>query len=354
MSGTSAWMVYGAYGYTGRRVVRELVRRGHHPLLAGRDAARLTALAESFGGLPTRAFDIDRADVVALAGCQLFINAAGPFVYTAPVLAAACIAHGCHYLDIANESDSLRAVYRLNDRAADAGVVLLPGAGFGTTLSSCLVERVVRRLPDTTEIDIVLAPNSAGTGAGTQKTMIEGLRKGAMGLRNGTMQRLPLRANIVRRELPFGRLTLIPAALGDAEAAYYGTGVGHITAHVVAPVPPWAARFMIGVIPRLLQAPGIRGVVQHWISKPSPSRPEEAEPSSSRSYVWVAARDRARRECLAWLSAGEGYRVTAEAMGSAAAALAAGDYSAPGAHTAATAFGGDFLKSLPGVSVHDG
>ncbi|NEC42183.1 saccharopine dehydrogenase, partial [Streptomyces sp. SID8016] len=37
--------VYGAYGHTGRFVVAELVERGFSPVLSGRDAAELEALA---------------------------------------------------------------------------------------------------------------------------------------------------------------------------------------------------------------------------------------------------------------------------------------------------------------------
>ena len=34
----STWMIYGAYGYTGRLIVEESVRRGYKPILAGRNA----------------------------------------------------------------------------------------------------------------------------------------------------------------------------------------------------------------------------------------------------------------------------------------------------------------------------
>jgi short subunit dehydrogenase-like uncharacterized protein len=44
----SEWMLYGAYGKTGRLILHEALRRGHKPLLAGRDGARL----EVSGGQP--------------------------------------------------------------------------------------------------------------------------------------------------------------------------------------------------------------------------------------------------------------------------------------------------------------
>ena len=49
----SEWMLYGAYGKTGRLILDEALRRGHRPMLAGRDGARLAAL-ERATGLATR------------------------------------------------------------------------------------------------------------------------------------------------------------------------------------------------------------------------------------------------------------------------------------------------------------
>jgi short subunit dehydrogenase-like uncharacterized protein len=39
------WMIYGANGYTGELVAREAVHRGLKPVLAGRSAAKIEALA---------------------------------------------------------------------------------------------------------------------------------------------------------------------------------------------------------------------------------------------------------------------------------------------------------------------
>ncbi len=54
MSGVQSWMLYGAAGYTGALVAQHARRRGHQPVLAGRDAAAVAALAERLD-LPHRA-----------------------------------------------------------------------------------------------------------------------------------------------------------------------------------------------------------------------------------------------------------------------------------------------------------
>ncbi|CAM3265571.1 Saccharopine dehydrogenase [Burkholderia ubonensis] len=61
-------MIYGAYGYTGELVVREAVRQGMPPIIAGRDGKKLKPLA--FGQFPPITTDDDRpgSDIRAYRG----------------------------------------------------------------------------------------------------------------------------------------------------------------------------------------------------------------------------------------------------------------------------------------------
>ena len=43
----TSWMLYGAYGYTGKLIAQEAKNRGHSPILAGRSAERLLPVAEN-------------------------------------------------------------------------------------------------------------------------------------------------------------------------------------------------------------------------------------------------------------------------------------------------------------------
>ena len=45
----ASWMVYGSYGYTGELIVREAMKRGMQPVLAGRDGARVREQAQALG-----------------------------------------------------------------------------------------------------------------------------------------------------------------------------------------------------------------------------------------------------------------------------------------------------------------
>jgi short subunit dehydrogenase-like uncharacterized protein len=52
------FLLYGATGYTGGLIAREAVRRGLRPVLAGRDARAVAALAAELG-LAWRAFALE-------------------------------------------------------------------------------------------------------------------------------------------------------------------------------------------------------------------------------------------------------------------------------------------------------
>ena len=61
---TGPWLLYGANGYTGELVARLAVARGHHPILAGRRADAICALADELG-LPRRLFSRDESTKVS-------------------------------------------------------------------------------------------------------------------------------------------------------------------------------------------------------------------------------------------------------------------------------------------------
>src|SRR5262249_32227610 len=101
MTMRAGWMLYGAYGKTGRLILDEALRRGHRPLLAGRDRAALQVLGHETG-LETIHLPLeDRAALrAALSGVKGALLAAGPYQLTGPSFRAACLDAGCSYLDL--------------------------------------------------------------------------------------------------------------------------------------------------------------------------------------------------------------------------------------------------------------
>ncbi|MGP9022788.1 saccharopine dehydrogenase family protein [Streptomyces sp. BR1] len=125
--------VYGVYGHTGRFVVAQLRDRGFVPMLVGRDAEKLQALAASHPGLEARPASVDDPASLdrALAGAAAVINCAGPFVNTAAPVIEAALRAGIPYVDVAAEIEAnVDTFAHFSDRARAAGTVVVPAMAF--------------------------------------------------------------------------------------------------------------------------------------------------------------------------------------------------------------------------------
>ncbi|HEY8019980.1 MAG TPA: saccharopine dehydrogenase NADP-binding domain-containing protein, partial [Thermoanaerobaculia bacterium] len=116
------WMIYGANGFTGELASREAARRGLQPILAGRNAGAVAALAGELR-LSSRAFGLDDPAAVraGLAGVAAVLHCAGPFVRTSAPLVAACLEAKVHYLDITGEIAVFEAILARSREAQRAG-----------------------------------------------------------------------------------------------------------------------------------------------------------------------------------------------------------------------------------------
>ena len=118
--------VFGAYGHTGQFVVEQLRERGYTPLLAGRDASKLHAMALSRPGVDIRQATVDDPASLdrALSGAAAVINCAGPFAVTSSPVIEAALRAKVPYVDVAAEIEALIDVFdQFTDSARDTVVV---------------------------------------------------------------------------------------------------------------------------------------------------------------------------------------------------------------------------------------
>ena len=174
----SAWLLYGANGYTGRRIAEEAAARGARPVLAGRNAREIAALAQRLG-LPHRVFALDEPRRIAeqLHGVRAVLHCAGPFSATAEPMIEGCLAAQADYLDITGEIAVIEAAAGRHERAVARGVRLLPAVGFDVVPSDCLAAMLARRLPAASRLELAFTVGSR-IGPGTAATMVEGLAAG--------------------------------------------------------------------------------------------------------------------------------------------------------------------------------
>ncbi len=169
----AAVLVYGAYGHTGRFVVAELTRRGLIPILSGRDALALERLGRRFPDSQVRVAAVDdTASLEAAArGVAAVLNCAGPFVDTAPPVAAAAVHAGAHYLDITAEQAAVRQLYRAHEELRwRTDVAVLPAMAFFGGLADLLVSAAVAGWDAVDEITIAIGLDRWWPTEGTRTT----------------------------------------------------------------------------------------------------------------------------------------------------------------------------------------
>ncbi|MER5639020.1 saccharopine dehydrogenase NADP-binding domain-containing protein [Kitasatospora sp. NPDC002227] len=162
--------VYGAYGHTGRFVVTELRRRGHTPLLSGRDAARLAELAAETG-LTARPAPVEDSAALdhALSGAAAVINCAGPFATTAAPVVEAALRAGVPYLDVAAEIEANHDTFTgFAERAEAAQAVVLPAMAFFGGLGDLLATAVLGGRTSADEVHVAYSLSSWHPTGGTR------------------------------------------------------------------------------------------------------------------------------------------------------------------------------------------
>ncbi len=343
-------VVYGATGFTGRLIVREAVAKGLRPIVAGRDAAAVRAMAAEFS-LEGRVASLDDPASLdaAFAGARLVINCAGPFHSRAWPVVEACLRHKLHYLDITGEIAVFERMATLSARAVAAGISLLPGVGFDVVPSDCLAARLKRRLPTATHLELAFT-GGVGLSRGTATTMVEGIAQGGALRRDGKIVRVP--QAYLTREIDYGHRCLSSMSIpwGDVSTAFHSTGIPNITVYTaVHPKTIRRLRLMRPFSPIL----GTRVVQRFLLARAARIKgPGDAKRAAAQSRLWGEARDAEGRVVVSRLVAPEGYDLTAMTAVAAAQRVLAGGVPL-GFQTPSKAFGEEFILSAPGSAFED-
>lgn len=345
-------LIYGATGYTGRLIAAEAVRRGLVPVLAGRDDTAVAALAGSLG-LAHRAFGLDDPAAVraGLAGMKAVLHCAGPFVRTARPMQVACLEASVGYLDITGEIPVFERTIALAARARAAGVALVSGVGFDVVPTDCLAARLAEALPDANHLDLAFASRGGSWSAGTVKTMIESFPHACAARRDGTIVSLPLAAEQLDVDFPFGRRRCVAIAWGDVSTAFHSTGIPNI--RTFAAFPPAQIRLLRAmrlVLPLASSRPA-RSLLQRLAGLMVKGPGADAH-ARARSFAWGHAWNSAGQAMTGSIETPEAYAFTAVAAVECAVRLLAGQVQ-PGAWTPSRAFGPGLAGEIPGVVVGD-
>jgi short subunit dehydrogenase-like uncharacterized protein len=168
--------VYGATGYCGKLIARELQALGHSLILAGRNDDALRAAAATLPGTAEcRSITLDDAQGLQrlCADVGAVVNAAGQFSNTTEPVVRAALAGGAHYLDISGEQRPIRWTISQHAAAVAAGVALLPCTAFQPTLCDLLVALTAADLPDVTDAEVAYSIRGWRPSGGTVGARLE-------------------------------------------------------------------------------------------------------------------------------------------------------------------------------------
>lgn len=347
-----SFLLYGAYGYTGRLIADLAVERGIRPTLAGRDSVRLGAEADRLSLEPVAVSLDDSAGLDrALADVPLVLHAAGPFSQTSAPMAQACLRTGTHYLDVTGEIAVFEALSRLDDRARRQGITVLPGVGFDVVPTDCLAAHVAARLPSATRLQIAIRGLSSAS-HGTAQTAVEQAGQPGAARVDGRIVEVPAAHDQIEVDFGDGRprtVTAIP--WGDVSTAFHSTGVPTITTY--AALPPAAVRMMKAsrTLGPVLRSSPVQSVLRALVSR-AVSGPSDADRQRGQSFAWARASDDEGGRAEAVWSGPDGYAFTADAALRSAQAVLEGRAEA-GFQTPSLAFGADFALEMDGTERRD-
>lgn len=348
----TTWMLYGAYGYTGKLIAQEARKQGHQPLLAGRSADKLSLMAEK-SNLPYLAIDLSDVDKLALvlSKVQLVLHAAGPFIQTSDPMLQACLKAGVHYVDITGELPVFENTFAFDKQAHDKNIALMSGAGFDVVPTDCLAVYVHQKMPDATSLELAIQAIDRAS-AGTTKSTLEMMPRGGFVRRDGELQPYAFGKGIKTIRFSHGGEKLVMAIpWGDLSTAYRSTHIPNITTYMVRPKPfVQTVRVMGPILQRSLAIKPLRRLLQKTVEWTTHEANDETR-QQWRAYVWAKAANAKGETVEAWLETIEGYDFTAVASVKVVERLLGGGYQ--GALTPAQAFGADFGLEIEGTRRFD-
>jgi short subunit dehydrogenase-like uncharacterized protein len=142
----------------------------------------------------------------------------------------ACIAGGVHYLDVTAEYRVYALAESLSERAAAAGVMLLPGVGWHVVPSDCLALYVAAKVaqPQSLRIAFQVADTmSRGSAATVGEMRSVGLLVRADGIIVAKLDAAP-----ERFDFGAGPVDSVPVSFGDLVTAWKSTGIPNISMFV--------------------------------------------------------------------------------------------------------------------------
>lgn len=340
-------MIYGTYGYTGELMVREAVKQGIKPVIAGRTAEKLNPLGNELG-LEYRAFGVKEAGT-RLHDVRVLLNCAGPFSATAEPLARACLAQQADYLDITGEIDVFKKCYEMDEDAQKRNIIIMPGVGTDIVPTDCLAAKLKEKLPAATSIDLAL---SFGTqpSIGTVNTSIESLGRGGVIRKNNRLETVPNAYRV--RKIPFQNKPqwAVTIPWGDVFTSGISTGVPDGMVYMALPKPYIYLMRLSNPLKGLLNSRSAQDRIKRLAGKFIKKGPDEEARENQRGQFWGEAAAPNGDKVAMTMSTPNVYSLTVE-TGIRIARYCLDNHGKSGYYTPSLLLGSGFIDSIPGIDI---
>lgn len=135
MPKTKEIIVYGATGFTGKKVCIQLAKKGLKFTISGRSEEKLGELKQLLNqetGEDVEMLQVDLNSIhEALKPFKVLINCVGPFRFYGEEVVKACIKQQTNYVDICGETEFIEEMYaKYGDEAVAAKVSIVLGCGY--------------------------------------------------------------------------------------------------------------------------------------------------------------------------------------------------------------------------------
>lgn len=341
-------IIYGSYGYTGELIVEESLSKNLTVLLAGRNEQRLKIQSEKTG-YPYKTIDLNNhtALVELLTQGEVLLNAAGPFIHTAPQMVEACLEAKTHYLDINGDIKVFELIKTFDYKAKYAGIMLMSGTGFDVVPTDCMAVKLKSKMPDAISLKIAFATIGGGVSHGTATTVASRLGEKSFRREDGKLVPVVFGKNGMWLEFGEKRLFFMSIPWGDISTAYVSTGIPNIESFIGIPPKVYRLLKFQGLINWLLRTKLIRKLIQNRIDS-KPAGPNFEERKNAYTLVWAEVSNQKGETLEARLQTPEGYGLTATSSLLIAEKVLGSNYK-PGFQTPAMVYGENLIFEIEGV-----
>lgn len=347
-------LLFGATGYTGRLTAAALARKGASFAIAGRNEAKLYALADDTNGPEVRLASVGDVDslVAALEGITVMITCVGPFLELGDTAVEAALRSKAHYIDSTGEGTFVARLIERDQEARAAGIVMAPCMGFDEVPADVAATLATE---DMDRADVTLSYALPRNGSkGTIKSALTITTSEGQWIRDG--RPVMIRAGQERRWAPMppplGPKSSIAFPLAEGRLAPLHLDLNSLSTFVTSgTLERMGIEYGLPVLGKVLDTSWGQKLIEMAI-QPLPEGPNERQRRSKWTILAEASAGRRWRNVA--VAGSDVYGLTGELLAAAAMRMAADDFSGAGVNAPVAAVGLDTLQKeliANGVSI---